>query len=265
MKKTILAILWSGLSIPLGIIHAQDPFADQVVSYTPGTGINASYVLPNSALGAPASAATITVPAFQNTDIVGVGTGGQLTVAFNTPITNNPAGHLGGMDFTIFGNEFFVLSGSTISGVFNHTGLTVWVSQDNVTYYQLVAPYGADDYYPTQANGDPSVPIGASLSIGQFTGQTITQALSLYNGSAGGASYSLSWTQDANGNPVSLPSISYIKIVGTSGFGYVDAVSRVGNVTSVPTPGGAALFFVATGVVLCVRWRTLASKQVFQN
>jgi len=246
MNKKQGALLLGAFSILFGIAQAGDPFADQVISYTPGTGINTSYETPSVALGAPASAATITSPPFQNTDIVGVGNGGELTAAFNTPITNNPAGHAGGMDFTIFGNEFFTLSGSTISGIFNHTGLTVWVSQDNVSYYQLAAPYGADDYYPTQGSGDASVPVNPSLSLSSFTGQTTAQALSLYNGSAGGASYAISWAEDSGGHAVNLPSISYIQVQGTSGAGYIDGFSRVADA---PEPAGTGLIVAGIGTL----------------
>ncbi len=238
---------------PLGALHAQDNFADQVVSYTTvGTGINTSYENASAALGAPTSSATITAPAYSNTQIVGIGQGAELTLGFNTPILNDPADHLGGMDFTIFGNEFFTLSGSTISGTFTHPGLTVWVSQDNVNYYELVAPYGADDSFPTSGTGDPTVPVSPSLSLSSFTGDTTSQALSQYNGSAGGASYSISWAEDSNGHAVNLPSVSYIEIVGNGGSGYVDAVSRV---ASVPEPADAWLLCFGVGVLLVGRRR----------
>lgn len=250
MKNYLGALTLGALVCPAGLLHATDPYADQVIGYTPGTGINTSYENTGAALGAPLSSATLTAPPFATSDIVGVGNGGQLTLAFNTPIPNNPAGHAGGMDFTIFGNEFFTLSSSAISGVFDHTGLTVWVSADNITYYQLAAPYGADDYYPTQGSGDPSLPVNPAFTLSTFLGQTTTQALSLYNGSAGGASYSISWAEDAGGQPVNLPSISYIQIQGTSGFGYVDAVSRVQDV---PEPVAGGLWLAGLGLVLSRR------------
>jgi len=240
-----------GLLIAAGLFaRADDPYADSVISYAPGTGINTSYETPAVALGAPASAAVITAPAYATTDIVGVGNGGQLAVMFNSPITNDSAHHAGGMDFTIFGNEFFTTTASTVSGIYNHTGLTVWVSQDNVTYYRLAAPYGADDYYPTQGTGDPLMPVNTALSLSSFTGQTTAQALALYNGSAGGASYSLSWAVDAGGDSVTLPSVSYVEIQGTSGFGYVDAISRV---ETVPEPTGFGLLMAGVSVVHCCR------------
>ncbi len=221
--------------------RAQDPFADSVVSYVPGTGQNTSYENSSAALGAPYAGATITAPPFASTNIVGIGNGGELTVEFDTPILNEPADHADGMDFTIFGNEFFVLGSGGISGVFNHPGLTVWVSQDNITYYQLASPTGADDLYPTEGSGNPGVPVNPSFSLSSFVALTATQALALYNGSAGGASYSISWAENAEGDPVDLPSISYIKIEGSGGYGYIDAFARV---ESVPEPGGVVLLGV---------------------
>lgn len=256
MKTYFCSLTLGALLAPAGLLHATDPYADQVIGYVPGTGINTSFENTSAALGAPLSSATITAPPFSNTNIVGVGNGGLLTLAFNTPILNSPTGHAGGMDFTIFGNEFFTLSGSTIAGVFNHPGLSVWVSQDNLTYYQLAAPYGADDYYPTQGSGDPSLPVNPAFTLSTFVGQTTSQALSLYGGSAGGASYSISWAEDANGQPVNLSSISYIQIQGTSGFGYVDAVARVQDI---PEPVSGGLLLAGLGLVLARR-RHRASK-----
>jgi MYXO-CTERM domain-containing protein len=218
--------------------RADDPYADTVVSYVPGTGQSTSYENSSAALGAPDSAATITAPAFGNTNIVGIGNGGELTVEFNSPILNDPADHAEGLDFTIFGNEFFVNGSNGISSVYDHPGLSVWVSEDNITYYQLAAPQGADDSFPTEASGDPGLPVSTSLSLSSFTGLTVAQALGAYDGSAGGSSYSISWAEDAEGASVDLPSISYIKVEGTGGYGYVDAFARV---ESVPEPAAGVL------------------------
>jgi hypothetical protein len=221
-----------------GTLRANDPFADEVISYIPGTGQNTSFENSSSALGAPTSSASITAPPFSNTQIVGIGNGGELTVEFNTPILDDPADHAGGMDFTIFGNEFFTLGSSGISGIFDHTGLTVWVSQDNVTYYELDSSVGADDLFPSEGSGDPGLPVNPTFTLNSFIGMSTSQALSLYDGSAGGASYSISSAEDASGDPVDLSSISYVRIEGSGGFGYVDAIARV---ESVPEPGTYAL------------------------
>ena len=255
------------------LAHAQDPYADFVVSYVSGTGegFKTSYDDSSAALG-PATTGSdgsilygISYPAYQTSQIVGVGEGGELTVEFATPITNDPADHADGMDFTIFGNEFFENgAGGTISGAYVHSGLTVWVSQDNVHYYQLVVPngYGADDSFPTNPidqGGNPFLPVSPSLSLSSFTGLTPAQALSLYDGSAGGASFSISWAEDANGDPVDLSSISYIQVDGSTGYGYIDAFSRV---EAVPEGSNMALVLMGTGGLLCLRrfrkrWRRL--------
>jgi hypothetical protein len=239
--------------------RADDPYADSVVSYVSGTGENTSFENPDAALGAPTSSASITAPAFSNAQIVGIGEGGELTLAFDTPILNDPSGHAGGMDFTIFGNEFFVLGKGDITGIFDHTGLTVWVSEDNVTYYELAAPEGADDLFPTEGSGNPALPLDPALTLPDFIGLTQAQALDIYDDSAGGASYSISWAENAEDQPVDLPSISYVKIEGSEGFGYVDSVARV---ESIPEPGAPVLAAVGAGILLVWRKRRGSSSCV---
>jgi len=225
----ILAVCSSVLFTALAA-HAQDSFADSVVSYVPGTGINSSYENSTAALGAPDSAAAITAPAFGNTNVVGIGDGGELTLEFDSPITNDPSEHADGMDFTIFGNQFFTLSGAEITGIYDHAGLTVWVSQNDSTFYQLVAPdglpHGADDLFPTQGSGNPFLPVSPSFTLSSFTGHTSAYALSLYDGSAGGSSYSISWAEDASGDAVDLSSFPM------SGW-----KARRGMAISTPSPG----------------------------
>src|SRR5580698_5896193 len=113
-----------------------DSFADFVVSYNPGTNPAAGFTNITAVLGAPTASATITAPPFQKTQILSLGFGGSLVVGFNSPISNNPANPFG-LDFTIFNNSFFTLSGGTISGAFTHPGLTVYVSQDDTNFYLL--------------------------------------------------------------------------------------------------------------------------------
>lgn len=267
LKIKLPAVLGFLLGIA-SVAHATtlDPYADAIVSYTAGTGINTSFVTASAALGAPTTSASITAPAFSNTQIVGIGNGGQLTLSFNSPIYNDPLGHAGGMDFTIFGNDFFALGSGKISGAFTHTGLTVWVSQDNITYYQVHGVFGADDGFPTAGSGDPGLPVSGSLTLSSFNGLTAAQALALYNGSAGGASYAISSATDSNGDAVNLDSISYIKIEGTGGFGYVDAVARTESVEAIPEPSSMALLVLGAGGIFALlkrRSRRSASEALF--
>ncbi len=247
MIKTIVCGLFLAVA---ATSRADDPYADSVVSYVPGTGISSSYENTNAPLGAPSSTATVTVPASGTNTIIGIGNGGELTLEFNSPILNDPTDHAYGLDFTVFGNDFFALGGGQISYLYDHPGLTLWVSEDNFTYYQLAAPQGADDSYPTEGSGDPGLPVNPSLSLSSFDGLTPAAAVADYAGSAGGSSYSISWAEDSQDNPVDIPEISYIKIEGTGGYGYVDAVARV---ESVPEPGEMAL--AAIGAVGLITWR----------
>jgi hypothetical protein len=236
------------------IVRAQDNFADTVVSYVPGSTYDSSYQNPDVALGAPTTGSdgstpySIIYPAYKTSQICVINPGGELTLGFNTPIMNDPTDHADGMDFTIFGNDFFVGTASRLSGsVYDHPGLTVWVSQNDVNFYELDVPngYGADDGFPEQGSGNPLLPVNPALTFSSFAGLSEAQALSLYNGSAGGASFSISWAVDANGNPVDLSSINEIEIVPTTGYGLVDAVARV---EAVPEPVTAGLF--CAGAVL---------------
>jgi len=224
------------------VARAQDNYADTVASYVAGSTYDSTYQNPNVALGAPVTSATITAPAYATSQICVINPGGELTLGFNTPIVNDPVNHACGMDFTIFGNDYFV-GGNPISGTYDHPGLTVWVSQNDVNFYQLKAPngYGADDSFPAQGSGNPLLPVNPALTLSNFAGLTTAQALALYNGSAGGASFSISWAVDGSGNPVALSSINEIEIVPTTGYGLVDAVARV---ETVPEPGTWALFIV---------------------
>lgn len=259
MKKSAVIILLCLLPA-LAAKAVNDPYADSVIAYDPGTGASASYTsTPTAATGSPTTGYdgstpySIQYPAYKPADIVGIGTGGYLTLAFSTPITNDPLNHIGGMDFTIFGNEMFLVKSGSYYNTYVHSGLTVWASQDNITYYQLVSPqgYGADDWFPTNPSGDFSLPIDTSLSLSSVVGLTKAQTLALYNGSGGGASFSLSWAVDSQGNSVELTSATYIKIEGSSsGAGYVDAVARV---AATPEPSAAVLLLIGSGLCLCRR------------
>lgn len=234
------------LAVFFSAAQASDPYADTVVSYTTGSGgVNTAYNNSSAALGGVTSYATVVYPAWKATDIVGIGLGGELTLGFNEPIVND-ANNPYGLDFTVFGNEMFILSSGTYQTLYGHSGLTVWVSLDNILYYQLATTLGADDQFPTQATGDPTVPLDPSITTTNFVGLTSkTGGPDLYKGSAGGASYDISRAVDSEGKAVTLASISYVKIVGTSGYGYVDAIVAV---KAVPEPSTYALLVAGGGM-----------------
>jgi hypothetical protein len=237
IRSPVLAIASSFIVLSL---HAQ--YADSVVSYTSGSGVNPSFTDPSRALGAPTTFigyqnADPFNPPYRNSELVSVGEGGLLTVQFSAPILNTP-GHAYGLDFMIFGNSGFVITNGNYSGggitdgalFANNTGSTrVWVSADNVNYYALnpaLAPV-VDGFFPTDADGDFTLPVNPALGQSDFAGKDLAGIRSLYAGSGGGTGYDISWAQDGVGQSVFLPSISFVRVEVLSGKSEVDAFSAV--------------------------------------
>jgi hypothetical protein len=233
-KIPVWALAFAGASLVSNVLA--DGFADTVINYSPGTGFSSGFTNPATVLGSPTSTATPFAPAFQKTQLLSIGAGGSVTVQFDTPIQNDPS-HPFGLDFTIYGNSFFVESGTTATGsIFGSTpGSTqVLVSQDGVNFYTLnpaLAPT-VNYAFPTDGAGDPTMPINPTLTPGNFTGLDLNGIRSLYNGSAGGSSYDISWAEDSQGNSVSLSSIDYVEVEVLSGKAQVDAFSEVPEPTT---------------------------------
>jgi hypothetical protein len=109
----------------------QDPFADAVHAYTPGTngGFGAD-LLPDIVLGAPRGAGLV----MGSFDVVALGIGGSIVMRFDLPvICDGP-----GADFTVFENAFH--SGSPAGPLFTEYGY-VAVSQDGEEFFEV--PYDA--------------------------------------------------------------------------------------------------------------------------
>jgi hypothetical protein len=235
MKKQLLAPVFAGLFFVQFSTYAQ--FASGVVSYNPGTGFSPNFTNSSAALGAPASGTGITpfAPPFSTSQLVSIGAGGSLTLQFNTPIVNNPSDPFG-IDMMIFGNSFFVVTGGsglsavTSGAIFTSTVSTrVEVSTDGSTWFTLdpsLAP-NVGTLFPTDGTGNPSVPVNPALTSADFNGLNLSGIRSLYNGSAGGAGFDLSWARDGTGNSVDLQSANFLRIDVLSGRTQIDAVSVV--------------------------------------
>ncbi|HEY2952573.1 MAG TPA: PEP-CTERM sorting domain-containing protein [Verrucomicrobiae bacterium] len=257
----MLRIHLSSLALASGVlvatIHAA-PFADAVVSYTPGAGFAPGYTDPSAALGEPSRVTPGMFggpvdpfdPPFLATQIVSLGAGGSLTVQFITPIFNSP-GHLYGLDFLIFGNAGFD-TGPDFNGIANgslfgqNTGATrVSVSADNVTYFELNPAFApvVDTLFPTDGAGDFHTPVNPLIGAAAFAGQDLAGVRNLYAGSGGGAGFDLAWARDGGGQSVSLPSVNYIRVEVLSGKSEID-----GFATVVPEP--ATWTLLGLGAVL---------------
>jgi len=240
---------------------ASAQFAGSVAAYTPGSGVAASFQNPSAALGAPTTFigyqnADPFNPPYRGSDIVGIGSGGSLTLQLDTPVRNDPT-HPFGLDFIVFGHAGFIITngdysgGGITDGTFFAGGTStsrISVSADGVTFYTLnpsLAP-NVDGLYPTDAGGNVLTPVNPALTAGSFAGQDLAGIRALYAGSAGGTGYDLSWAQDGLGHDVALSAVSFVRIDVSSGPAYLDAISVV------PEPS-ATLLGLLGAALLAVR------------
>jgi hypothetical protein len=245
MLKHHLLALAAASFVCVSTTHAGS-FASTVISYDRGTGFAASHTNASTALGAPSVVNPFgdTVPfdpPYDPAQIVSVGTGGSLTVGFPAPVSNSPSNRFG-IDFTIYGNTGFIITNDfsletfdwvgtpATDGSFfgNNIGSTrVFVSQDGTNFYQLdpaLAPT-VDHLFPTDGAGDPQIPVNPALTANDFSGLTLEQIRAVYDGSAGGSGYDISWARDTNGNPVSISWINYVRVEVLSDRSEIDAIS----------------------------------------
>ena len=266
MKKQLFVLLaLAGWFVIPTLTHAQ--FASGVYDYTAGNGVLPGYNDPAAALGAPSQATPgiyggpvdpFDAP-YLSSQIVGVGTGGSLTLQFNTPIQNNP-GNPFGLDFIIFGHAGFNItngdySGGGITDGSFYTGGTsdvrVSVSTDGTTFYTLnpaLTPQ-VDGLFPTDGSGNPFLPVNPALTAADFAGQDLTGIRARYNGSAGGSGFDLAWAINSHGQSVSLSSVDYVRleVLNDGTPAYIDAISVV------PEPATLALALTGAGLFLLRR------------
>ncbi|HTH47904.1 MAG TPA: PEP-CTERM sorting domain-containing protein [Candidatus Limnocylindria bacterium] len=257
-------------TLPSLALRAQ--YAGSVVSYTTGTGVNTGYTDPNSALGEPSRVTPGQFggpvdpfnSAYLGSQLVGLGTGGALTVHFDAPVKDSPQNPFG-MDFQVFGNSFFVVTNATDAN-FNYIGTPatdgsvfgadsattrVSVSKDGQTFFTLtpsLAPI-LKNLFPTDGSGSFTVPVDPSLKGADFAGLTLDQIRAKYMGSGGGTGFDLAWARDAQNNPVTLDEINFVRVEVLSGTVQIDGFSVV------PEPGTWALLGLGLGAVTVSRRR----------
>jgi len=266
MKKIRLAPAIAGLFLAL-TLDARAQFASSVVSYSQGDVNNNAYYAtfnnPTAALGAPSAISTdpyfgaspvdpFDAP-YLNSQIVGVGAGGSLTLQFNTPILNSPSNPFG-VDFLVFGHAGFTItngdysSGGITDGSLYAGGtanMRVSVSADGVHFFTLnpnLTPQ-VDALFPTDGSGNPVLPVNPALTAADFAGKNLAQIRALYAGSAGGEGFSLNWAVDSSNQSVLLPSVNYVRFDGVSDVAFIDAVAVV------PEPSAAALALLGAAVM----------------
>ena len=254
-------------------VGLQAQYATAVVDYRAGTGFSPGYTNAAAALGMPSRSTPGDfggpvdpfAPPYTRDQLVSIGTGGSLTLRWDTPLRNAP-GNPYGLDFTVFGSTGFLMTNdfdanwtpigtpATDGSLFNpNTGTQrISVSQDGKTWFVLDPARSpkVDHYYPTDGSGDFAIPMSTSLQPAEFSGKTLEQIRALYRGSAGGTSFDLEWALDANGKAASLTEASYVRIEVLSGKADIDGLSVVGMV---PEPPAWSLMALATAGVLLKR------------
>lgn len=236
------------------------PLANNVLSrvldYQPGTGASPGYDQTSAVLGSPSRVTPGDFggpvdpfsPPWQAGQVLSLGAGGSLTVAFDQPVPNLDT-HPYGLDFLVFGSAGFLI----VNGEYTGGGITdgslfgaaegptrVSVSTDGLSYYLLdpaLAPT-VDQWFPTDGAGDFSVPVRPDLSDLDFAGRDLAGIRELYAGSGGGTGFDIAWARSDSGEPVALSHIQYVRIDVLSDRAEIDAL------TAVPEPGVASLALI---------------------
>jgi hypothetical protein len=250
--------LAGGLFVPT-LSHAQ--YASSVVAYNQGSGANPSYNDASAALGAPSQVTPGIFggpvdpfdPPYLPSQIVQIGTGGSLTLQFNTPIQNSAANPLG-LDFNIFGAAGFTITNNDYSGggitdgtLFRggDSDVRVSVSADGTTFYTLnptLTPV-VDGLFPTDGIGNALLPVNPALTGADFAGKDLAGIRALYGGSAGGAGFDLAW---AGGSP---SAVNFVRLEVLSGVVSIDAISVL------PEPASGTLVGIGAAILLWSRRR----------
>jgi hypothetical protein len=177
--------------------------------------------------------------------ITEIKSGGQITVQLGRRVYADP-NHPCGIDFIIYGNSLFQVSGY-LGSVSDGTDLNaatlktgtpsahqavVSVSQDGTNWYTYPSAaifpdnaYRWDDPNAswTDEPMNPTKPLNPILDTNNFLGQTVASALDQFVGAAGGTGYALK----ASG----LPWIQYVQIQpGAGTYTVIDAIASVNPV-----------------------------------
>ncbi len=188
-------------------------YASAVVSFVAGSGAQAGFNTPTTALGAPErftgeglfpACVTPFSPAYRPNELVSLGVGGELILSFDHDVLDDPRNPFG-VDLIVFGNAFFTdaTGGGMVAGLAAEGG-TISLSVDGVAW-TLVRGINADGLFPTRGYEDalpyatqPGVietnflrPVDPSLTLGDFLGLEYDSCVTLYDGSGGGAGIDL--------------------------------------------------------------------------
>lgn len=277
---TILVAMGS-VVVAYDYVYSPTDFAVEVVEYQQGGPVpvdwiwNTPFNLPEASLGRPTIDTTgdwwtgpptdpITVvpvyPAFRVWEMVSIGEGGRLVLAFDHAVENDPRNPCG-IDFIIFGNAFQVINGGSYwrngdpsqciigtSSMWAEPGtvsvaqhydpaypeMTVWYTFDNPPGADMFAPTLGRIYDPDNApsglphNGwwgaptHPLIPFNPNLGPADFVGHSLAHYARKYGYCAGGTGFDL--------DDVGLQWFRYIRIDNPVGSGMTPEIDAVADV-----------------------------------
>ncbi|MCH2133380.1 MAG: hypothetical protein MK116_06490 [Phycisphaerales bacterium] len=205
-----------------------DPWADEVISHDPGIGGAPGYDNPATTLGPPEQYSGEGVdpgvvspfqPAWTPVELVSIGAGGHLVLAFDEPIEDHPDNPFG-IDLVIFGNAGFIdgaYPAGVVAGLFGADGGDISLSVDGITWMSVpdcladhawptlawrdVDPYAVE---PGQDAADPLMPMDPALDWADLVGAGWEDVLSAYGQSAGGVGIDLA--------SVSIDQVRFVRI-----------------------------------------------------
>lgn len=234
--------------------HAQ--YATTIIDYQPGTDPDPGYDNPANALGEPTrytgkllgfpGAVTPFNPAFDADELVSIGFGGSLTVAFDQPVTNDPLNPYG-IDLLVFANTGFIdvdFPNGIVGGLFGADAGTIEVSADGDTWL-TIQDTPADGLFPTLGYLDLATPYETDPGTveSEFTrpvdptfdpdGATWADILDAYDGSGGGIGIDI--------GAVGLDAITYVRITNDTDDALSPDIDAFADVTPIPTPATTLL------------------------
>lgn len=245
---TMIAPAVAAATIPLLIATGPDavadsPFAVEVVAFEPGVGGVPGYDQPAAALGEPARMTgwdwdpeTVTPfqPAWLPSQVVSLGVGGSVTLAFDHEVTDDPANPYG-IDLLVFGNAFCTDPSfpAGVCGSFLAEGGRIDVSIDGRAWTTIPA-LSADAACPTMGFVDAgpydsspgTEPTDFTRPVDPALGSTLAglshgEIVIAYDGAGGGVGIDLA--------TVGLAAIRFVRIVndGSESTPEIDAVADV--------------------------------------
>lgn len=237
---------------PAASTRADSPFAATVVSYDAGSGAAPGFTNANAALGMPErftgeglipSCVTPFQPAFRPDEIVSIGVGGSLVVAFDHEVVDDPRNPFG-VDLLVFGNAFFTdqsFGGGVVAGLASEGG-AIEVSADGIVYHE-VRKLEADGLFPTlgyldqgpyatthgSIESDFLRPVDPAWTMGTLVGLGYDSLLEAYDGSGGGVGVDLA--------RVGLGAIRFVRIRGPLAPGFSPEIDAIADVAPLaPSP-----------------------------